>query len=338
MKRLTVFVLIVSMGAMFADRVSSQAGQATIRGTVTDPEGAVYAGAFVSVSGGKTEVGNASGKDGTFTLQVPPGTYDLSVFVIGMKGYRRGGLVVQAGQTLVADVRLEDGPSLRTIGEDPETLTKIFIDRPDPPKGRTPRLGGGMPDLSGVWLSPPLSLAGIDMLPWAEALTKERADSNAKEYPPAHCLPMGPMALRAGGFFQLVHHQKTLVMLFENDTPGFRQVFLDGRAHPTDFGPTWSGHSTGRWQKDTLVIESIGFRDRGWLASEGHPHTGKLRVTHRLRRVDLGHLEIEIAIDDPGALEKPWKGTKTATLAPDQDMLEYVCNENNKAPVHMVGK
>jgi hypothetical protein len=129
-----------------------------------------------------------------------------------------------------------------------------------------------------------------------------------------------------------------VILLFEGETPGYRQVFLDGRSHPAAFGPTWMGHSVGRWEGDTLVIDTVGFNDRGWIDFQGHPHTEMLHVVQRIRRPDLGHLEIAITVEDPGAYRKPWTTNKTATLAPDEEILEYICNENNRDVAHMVGK
>jgi len=177
-----------------------------------------------------------------------------------------------------------------------------------------------------------------DMLPWAEALAKERAENNSKDYPPTHCLPAGPVPLLSPGFFKLVQTPALLLMVSEGDTPGYRQVFLDGRVHPQDFGPTWLGHSTGKWDGDSLVIDSIGFRDKGWMDFEGHPHTEALHVIQRISRPDLGSLEIQITVDDPGAYRKPWIVNKTASLAPQDEILEYICNENNRDVAHMVGK
>jgi hypothetical protein len=177
----------------------------------------------------------------------------------------------------------------------------------------------------------------VELLPWAEELADTRAASNSKEYPPSYCLPHGPVPLLEGGFFKLLHHPTSLVMLFETDTPGARQVFLDDRGHPDSFGPSWLGHSIGRWDRDTLVIDSIGFQDHGWLDFAGYPHSNRLHITQRLRRLDLGHLEITLTLDDPGAFRKPWTVTKTATLAPDEEIQEYICNENNKDVDHIVG-
>ena len=127
-------------------------------------------------------------------------------------------------------------------------------------------------------------------------------------------------------------------MLFEDDIPSHRQVFLDGRGHPRDPNPSWMGHSVGHWEGDTLVVDTVGFNDRSWLDPQGHPHTDRMRVTERMRRPDLGHLEIEITIDDPGAYAKPWVIQRAADLDLNDDIGEYVCNENNRDPEHMVGK
>jgi hypothetical protein len=337
-KSFSISALVAVMLVTGARHAVSQTAHATIGGTVTDPDGSPFASAFVTVSRGpKATFNTTTGVDGRYSIQVPAGTYELLVAIPGMKPHRRG-VVLDAGQSVTADVRLEDGLSLRTLGEDPASIIAMFFNRPDPPKGPAPRLRGRTPDLSGMWLGGPAGLDALEMLPWASAIAKERAENHSKDYPPTYCLPSGPAPLIAPGFFQLVQHQEVLLMLFETDTPGVRQVFLDGRRPPQTAESLWLGYSIGKWERDTLVIETVGFKESGWLSPEGQPHTDKLRITHRLRRPDLGHLEIEIEIDDPGALGRPWKGTKTATLAPDEEVREYICNENNKAPLHIVGR
>ncbi len=97
------------------------------------------------------------------------------------------------------------------------------------------------------------------------------------------------------------------------------------------------GHSIGHWEGDTLVVDTTGFNDRSWLDPQGHPHTEQMHVIERMRRPDLGHLEIEFTIDDPGTYAKPWIIKRVADLDPDDDVGEYVC-ENNHDPEHMVGK
>ena len=106
---------------------------------------------------------------------------------------------------------------------------------------------------------------------------------------------------------------------------------MDGRALPADPNPTWLGYSVGRWEGDTLVVESAGFNDRTWLDRAGHPHSEKLRVTERFRRVDFGHVQYQITFDDPETLTKPLTLSLPVSYQADTDMLENVCNENNRS-------
>jgi hypothetical protein len=130
----------------------------------------------------------------------------------------------------------------------------------------------------------------------------------------------------------------TLVaLLYESGTGRFRQIYMDGRTLPEDPMPTWLGYSVGRWEGDTLVVESAGFNDRTWLDRAGHPHSEKLRVTERFRRVDFGHMQYQITYDDPETLTKPLTLSLAVNYRADTDMLESVCNENNRDTVRMVG-
>lgn len=150
------------------------------------------------------------------------------------------------------------------------------------------------------------------------------------------CLPPGVvLSYTAGAPFRIVQTPELVVLLYEYAN-SFRQVFMDGRKLPTDPQPTWVGYSVGRWDNDTLIIETTGFNDRTWLDGIGHPHTDALRVTERLRRRDAGHLELQVTIDDPKAYEKPWTASMSATLATNTEVMEYVCAENEKSLQHMV--
>ena len=171
---------------------------------------------------------------------------------------------------------------------------------------------------------------------WADAIQRERAANNSKDAPGAHCLPRG--LTNAGALFpyKLVQTPALLVMLFEDDTPSHRQVFLDGRGHPKDPNPNWMGHSIGHWEKDDLVVDTVGFNDLSWLDNVGHPHTEMLHIIERFRRADLGHLEIEFTIEDPGAYSKPWVIKRVADLDTKDEIGEYVCIDRDAA--HMVGK
>jgi len=329
----------MTIAAASSAGILAQRTTGTIRARVTDPQGGTFPVAFVQARrepSGPT-IDGKGGADGIYTIEVPAGTYELSVNVPAMKPFRHGGLVVAAGQTLQVEARLEDTVSIRTLGEDPTAIVATYFSRPDPPKGPTPRLTNGQPDLTGVWLGGPTDLGELDLQPWAAALLRERTDNNLKDWPPSYCQPAAAVPFFTGGFFKLVHHPSTLVFMVENAT-GFTQMLLDGRPHPAGVGPNWLGHSVGTWDGDTLVVDAIGFRDRGWLSFSGQPHSDQLHVVERLRRSDLGHLEIEITLDDPRAFRKKWMGTIYATLAPDIELQEFVCNENNRDAVHMVGK
>src|SRR5262249_53112650 len=119
-----------------------------------------------------------------------------------------------------------------------------------------------------------------------------------------------------------------------------RLIYLDGRRHPNDPNPTWIGHSIGHWEGDTLVVDTVGFNDRSWTdLNRGYPLTEKAHIFERFRRPDMGHLELEVTIDDPAAFKGPWTMKKTTQLfLPGEEMMEFVCNENERDAVHLVGK
>jgi hypothetical protein len=197
-----------------------------------------------------------------------------------------------------------------------------------------PRTPGGKPDLSGIWgitkreggLS---QLKPSEIKPWALKLAKERGETVFKEGPVITCLPDAEP-----GFTKTVQTPGLIVMLHESLT--YRQVFLDGRELPKDPNPAWMGYSVGRWDGDTLVVESTGYTDRKWLES-GYPHTEHMRITERYHRGDFGHLTVDATFSDLEAYEKPWTVNTEMRYLPDTDLLEYVCAENEKDRVHMVG-
>jgi hypothetical protein len=125
-----------------------------------------------------------------------------------------------------------------------------------------------------------------------------------------------------------------MVILYEVDNT-HRQIYTDGRKLPADPQPSWLGYSVGRWEGDTLVVDSAGFNDKSWLDGRGHPHSEGLRVQERFHRRDFGHMDLSLTIDDPQMYTKPWTIKVTELLVPDSDVLESVCNENEKDIVHM---
>lgn len=211
-----------------------------------------------------------------------------------------------------------------------------------------PRAADGKPDLSGVWepiktysrdLADDLVTPGeVPFQPWAKALAATRADgSQSRDDPPAHCLPQGvPRLGGAPAPWKIVQTPGLTVFVYEAFTL-WRQVFTDGRTLAADVNPTWLGYSVGHWDGDTFVVDTRGFNDRSWLDQVGKPQTEKLHVIERYRRKDFGHLEIEITIDDPGAYTQPWTVRQQATLLPHTELLEFICNENNRDLQHLPG-
>jgi hypothetical protein len=120
-------------------------------------------------------------------------------------------------------------------------------------------------------------------------------------------------------------------ILYEVDNM-FRQVYTDGRKLPVDPQPAWLGYSVGKWEGDTLVVDSSGFNDRSWLDAYGHPHSEALRIQERFHRRDFGHMDLQLTIDDPKMYTRPFAIKVTEVLLPDTDILEYVCeNETDRA-------
>jgi hypothetical protein len=217
-----------------------------------------------------------------------------------------------------------------------------------------PRVNG-KPDLSGIWwaaeLLPECSADecipqaglpadaanigrtlpnGLPYQPWAAALVGERGANGAKDDPHAHCLPPNfPRAFSFPQYFKILSTPDVLVILHEFNA-SYRQIFTDGRPLPVDTNPTWNGYSIGRWEGDTFVVESIGFRDDLWLDLSGSPMTSAARVTERFRRVSYGRLEVDVTVDDPKAYTRPWTVTLKHNIVLDTDLIEEFCLENEQ--------
>jgi hypothetical protein len=168
---------------------------------------------------------------------------------------------------------------------------------------------------------------------------QQRQQNLLVDDPLARCLPTGIPRMETGMPFKIVMTSAVTIMLLEGPYPmsTFRQIFTDGRALPRDPQPTWLGYSVGHWDGDALVVDTVGFNDQGWLTFRGLPQSDALHVIERFRRIDIGHLEVRLTIDDPKVFTAPWGARMIANLLPDSDLIEAVC-ENEKDRGHTVGK
>ena len=223
----------------------------------------------------------------------------------------------------------------------------------------TPRATGGKPDLSGLWepVGPANSSfvgnsardpqfadvgkdvkSGLPLQPWAADLLKTRLAANSKDDPDSRCLPLGPIKMHLHPYpRRIIQTPGLMVILFERDT-AYRQIFTDGRALPQDPQPSFNGYSTGKWEGDTLVVQTNGIKDGTWLDVRGTPLTDAAKITERFRRPNFCKLEIDITVDDLKADTRPWSIHVDHAFAPDTDLLEFVCQENEKDRVHLTEK
>ena len=211
-----------------------------------------------------------------------------------------------------------------------------------------PRTPDGKPDLSGKWSSTDNTFArnlatglkeeDVPLQPWAKALFDKRKDgSHSREDPDANCLPQGVPKIGALAYpWRLIQTPGSIVIIYEAFTL-WRQIFMDGRELIADPNPTWMGYSTAKWDGDTLVVDTRGFNGRLWLDQLGRPSTEALHVIERFHRRDFGHLDIHVTIDDPGAYTRPWSVKQEVALRHDTELMEFICNENNRDLEHLPG-
>ena len=230
---------------------------------------------------------------------------------------------------------------------------------------KPPRTREGKPDLSGVWQTKLESIEGkqngfvvpgddprtfskyflniladfkTDDLPMHPAAVERMQKNRDRRLPgaAARCLPLGLPLMDIFSYspFKMIQTPRTLVVLYEMDN-AHRQIHIDGRQLPVDPQPTWGGYSVGRWDGDTLVVDAAGFNDRTLLDAAGHPHSEQMHLQERFRRRDVGHMDLTVTVDDPEMYTKPLSYTVTEVLLPDSDVLETVCNENEKDLAHL---
>jgi hypothetical protein len=214
--------------------------------------------------------------------------------------------------------------------------------RDNTPHGPTPRLPDGHPDLSGVWQGGgPIGdlsqgLAPGETIPILPAAKAEMEKRQAKDDPEANCLPTGIPRISPYPW-RIVQTPGHIFFLFEGNIHSYRQIFMNRTTHPADPDPTWYGDSIGSWDGDTLVVDTVGFNDKFWFDFDGHPHTEQLHTIERYTRKDLGTLENKVTIIDPGDYSRPFTLTFTARLRPHEELMEYICQENQQDTQHERG-
>jgi hypothetical protein len=225
----------------------------------------------------------------------------------------------------------------------------------------TPRTADGKPDLSGIWEaentirdrggagSNPTELpitaqvidiaaglkGGLPYQPWAAAVVKERSASLGKGYPHSRCLPPGIPEIHVLPEYKKIVQTPGLILVLNEFNASYRQIFTDGRPLPIDPNPSWNGYSSGKWEGDTLVVETAGFRDGLWIDVNGDPMTDAARVTERFRRLNYGNMEIEVTVDDPKAYTKPWTVKLNQYIVLNTELLDDICLENEKDVSHL---
>jgi hypothetical protein len=269
---------------------------------------------------------------------------------------RTGATVAFAMFTLISQSLSAQWPLYPAAGAPRTSDGQVKLD------AAAPRTADGKPLLSGVWQIvqtgtgqqiagrdvPPLRRTsqfwnigaglegGLPLQPWASALRDKRVADNSKDNPDAHCLPLGLTQLHNHPQPRKIIQTPSLIVILYEANGGVRQIFMDGRPLPhNDPQPWWYGYSIGKWDGDTLVVETNGFRDDGWLDVNGAPLTDAAKLTERFRRVNYGSLEIEVTVDDPKAYTRPWTAaTIRQRLLPDDELIEFVCGENEKSSQH----
>jgi hypothetical protein len=219
-----------------------------------------------------------------------------------------------------------------------------------------PRTKDGKPDLSGMWgwvtkdncgakcndtqisrefINIAASLkTPVPYQPWAAELVKKRSIEQGLD-PNVHCMPRGALRIWTDDYYKRVFEVPGRVIILTERNMQYRQIFTDGRPFPKDPYPTWNGYSVGRWEGDTLVVETSGYRDDIWLDAAGKPLTDQAKTIERIRRPNYGTLEVEITIDDPKAYTAPWTVKFDQPLALDSELIDYYCLENEKDSIHM---
>lgn len=325
-------ILILILIAAWAG-AQGQGGR--ISGQVTGPfDGLVVDAPMRAINIASSELWLArTDADGHYEfVNLPAGEYRLEVRIpcCEYRPHQSDSFTLQVGTARTIDIQLEQGFQLNTIGDDFGIATAQILAEQDVPDLPRPETSDGRPDLTGMWMY------GDDPFPpaprfteWAAKLVDERNKNFFVDSPRFRCLPTSlPIPTHTPPVFGKFVQSKDLIVILYEGILGYRQIFMDGRGHPEDADPTWLGHSIGWWEDDVLVVDTVGFNDRGWTGLN-QPRSEQFHVIERYQRTSYGEMELELTLDDPAVYKVPWVRRMPVYLAPNEELFEFVC-ENEK--------
>jgi hypothetical protein len=325
----TLFLIFLAVTA------SAQSQDGQIHGVVTGPFDGIVSNAptrAMHIASGnswqmRTDANGRYKFDG-----LPAGDYYLQVSIRCCEyvPYKSEPVELRDGAERGFNIQLRQGFQLNTIGDDGGIATAKILAQQDFPDRPSPETTDGKPHLAGMWMY------GSDPFPpapkftdWAAKLVAERIKNHFIESPRIHCLPTAlPIPTHTPPTFGKFLHTPDLIVILYEGVLGYRQIFMDGRGHPEDIDPSWLGHSVGRWEDDVLVVDTIGFNDRGWTGLT-HPRSEDFHVIERYRRTSYGDMELELTIEDPAVYKEPWVQQIPIYLTPDEHLFEFVCENES---------
>jgi hypothetical protein len=326
---LSIALIVLSLA------VGAQDSSSILSGQITGPFDGLVANAPIQVT--RIDSGerwrSRSDADGRYQFEeLPAGDYRIQINIgcCEYKSYRQEPVEVVQSSPRVFDIQLEQGFQLNTIGDDFAIAAAQILEELDLPDLPMPRMADGKPHLSGMWLygSDPFPI-GPKLNEKSAKLVAERNANNYIESPRIRCLPTSlPIPGHTPPTFGKFVHEPGLIVILYEGVLGFRQIFTDGREHPEDPNPSWLGHSVGHWEGDTLVVDTVGFNDRGWTGLS-HPRSENFHVVERYTRTSYGEMELELTIEDPEVYLEPWVQEIPVYFTPGEELLEFVC-ENDK--------
>jgi len=325
-----IFILI-----LMAASVAAQEPGGRFHGQVSGPFDGLVVGAPIRAmhiaSGDSWQT--STDADGRYEFAgLPAGDYRLQVRLrcCEYRPYQSEPVELRKDAGRTFDIKLEQGFQLNTIGDDVGIATAQILAEQDVPDLPRPQVAEGRPDLTGTWMY------GNDPFPpppkfqdWAAKLVAERTKNHFIGSPRFRCLPTSlPIPTHTPPIFGKFVQTPDLIVILYEGILGFRQIFMDGRGHPEDPNPSWLGHSIGWWEDDVLVVDTLGFNDRGWTG-RSQPRSEQFHVIERYHRTSYGHMELQLTIEDPEVYDEPWIRQMPIYLTPNEELLEFVC-ENEK--------